>query len=62
MKHNTEDTFATFVTRTRIAKGMTMRALADALGVSSPYLYDVEQGKRNPLKKEHLEKWSRFSP
>ena len=56
MKYNTEVTFASFVTRTRIAQGMTMRALADALGVSSPYLYDVEQGKRSPLKKEHLEK------
>jgi len=35
---------------------MTMRALADILSVSSPYLYDVEQGHRNPLKKENLEK------
>ena len=39
---------------------MTMRALANILGVSSPYLYDVEQGHRNPLKKENLEKMAAF--
>ena len=39
---------------------MTMRALANVLGVSGPYLYDVEQGHRNPLKKENLEKMAAF--
>jgi len=50
------ETFASFVTRKRKEHNMTMRALADILSVSSPYLYDVEQGHRNPLKKENLEK------
>jgi transcriptional regulator with XRE-family HTH domain len=56
MPPNPNDTFASFVSRKRTELGMTMRTLANALGVSSPYLYDVEQGNRNPLKKEHLEK------
>lgn len=56
MKPNPEETFASFVTRKRTEHEMTMRALSTALCISSPYLYDVEQGNRNPLKKEHLEK------
>jgi transcriptional regulator with XRE-family HTH domain len=56
MQPNPEETFASFVTRKRTEHEMTMRALSSALGISSPYLYDVEQGNRNPLKKEHLEK------
>lgn len=37
-----------------------MRAFANVLGVNSPYLYDMEQGHRNPLKKENLEKMAVF--
>ena len=54
------ESFAAFVTRKRKEHNMTMRALANILGVSSPYLYDVEQGHRNPLKKEKLEKMATF--
>ena len=54
------ETFASFVTRKRKEHNITMRALADVLGVSSPYLYDVEQGNRNPLKKDNLEKMADF--
>lgn len=54
------ETFAAFVTRKRKEHNMTMRALANVLGVSGPYLYDVEQGHRNPLKKENLEKMAAF--
>lgn len=56
MKAPPEDTFAAFVTRKRTEHEMNMRTLANALGVSAPYLFDVEQGHRNPLKKENLEK------
>ncbi len=56
MKPNPEETFASFVTRKRTEHEMTSRALSTSLSISSPYLYDVEQGNRNPLKKEHLEK------
>ena len=54
------ESFAAFVTRKRKEHNMTMRALANVLGVSGPYLYDVEQGHRNPLKKENLEKMADF--
>ena len=54
------ESFAAFVTRKRKEHNMTMRALANVLGVSGPYLYDVEQGHRNPLKKENLEKMAAF--
>ena len=54
------ESFAAFVTRKRNEHNMTMRALANVLGVSGPYLYDVEQGHRNPLKKENLEKMATF--
>jgi transcriptional regulator with XRE-family HTH domain len=54
------ESFAAFVTRKRKEHNMTMRSLANILGVSSPYLYDVEQGHRNPLKKENLEKMAAF--
>ena len=54
------ESFAAFVTRKRKEHNITMRALANVLGVSGPYLYDVEQGHRNPLKKENLEKMAAF--
>ena len=54
------ESFAAFVTRKRKEHDLSMRALANVLGVSSPYLYDVEQGHRNPLKKENLEKMAAF--
>lgn len=54
------ETFASFVTRKRREHNMTIRALANVLGISGPYLYDVEQGHRNPLKKENLEKMADF--
>lgn len=31
----------------REASGMTQRALADAAGISAPFLYDLENGNRN---------------
>ncbi len=54
------ESFAAFVTKKRKEHNLTMRALANVLGVSGPYLYDVEQGHRNPLKKENLEKMAAF--
>ena len=54
------ENFASFITRKRKEHNLTMRALANVLGISGPYLYDVEQGHRNPLKKENLEKMADF--
>ena len=40
----------------RIEKGISLRKLADEIGVSAPYLSDVERGQRNSLSPEHLKK------
>lgn len=40
----------------RIKKDVSLRKLAEALGVSAPYLSDVERGQRKPLSGEHLNK------
>jgi transcriptional regulator with XRE-family HTH domain len=31
----------------RESKGLTQRALAEAAGISAPFLYDLENGNRN---------------
>lgn len=33
--------------RTRYARNITLKDMAKQLGISSQYLYDLEQGKRN---------------
>ena len=40
----------------RIEKRMSLRRLADIIGVSAPYLSDVERGQRSSLSAEHLAK------
>lgn len=39
-------TLGTLLRAGRKAKGLTLRAVAQALGVSTPYVGDVEQGER----------------
>ncbi|MBP5091555.1 MAG: helix-turn-helix transcriptional regulator [Bacilli bacterium] len=48
--------FGELLRQTRISKGMSLRTLADRLGVSAPYLSDVEKGRRKPLTPENLVK------
>ena len=38
----------------RIEKGISLRKLAESIGVSAPYLSDVERGQRSSLSAEHL--------
>lgn len=38
----------------RTALGVTLRELAEAIGVSAPYLCDIERGFRGPLRPELL--------
>ena len=42
-------TFGERIRRIRHEHGMTLRKLAAALGVSVPYLHDVEVGRRAPF-------------
>lgn len=41
--------FGTYLRKTRLKKGVTLRQLAERLGCSEPYLSDVEHGRRSPL-------------
>lgn len=42
-------TFGTLVRERRAGAGMTLGALAGILGISVPYLSDIELGRRNPF-------------
>ena len=48
--------FGEFITRKREEKNFTMRELGSILGISAPYLSDVEKDRRNPFDIGHLEK------
>lgn len=48
--------FGELLKEIRISKGISLRTLAERLGVSASYASDVERGKRNPLSPEHLDK------
>ena len=47
--------FGSYLREKRLAKGITMRTICEALKVSLPYMSDVENGRRNPLDKEKLD-------
>lgn len=46
--------FGEFINRKRLEKEITMRAMADELNISAPFLSDVEKGKRNPFDLDRL--------
>lgn len=43
-----ESTFGQFVRRQRELQDLTMRQLADLVGISNPYLSQIERGLREP--------------
>ena len=48
--------FGEFVSSMRKDRKLTLRGLADLLGISAPFLTDVEKDRRNPFDEEKLEK------
>ena len=48
-------TFAQYITEIREREKITLRQMAEELGVSAAYYSDVEKGRRNPLSLEKLE-------
>lgn len=46
--------FGEFLNKKRVEKQITLRKMADMLGVSAPFLTDVEKDRRNPLDMEKL--------
>ena len=47
--------FGTLVRRYRLNRGLTMKAVADAIGVTSVYILDIEKGRKPAPSKEKLE-------
>lgn len=52
--------FGEFLQRKRTEKQITLRKLAEMMGISAPYLTDIEKDRRNPPEKETLEQISRI--
>ena len=48
--------FGEFIKEKRVEKRLTVREFAGLLGVSAPYVTDVEKDRRNPFNNEALEK------
>ena len=48
MADEDESTFGEFVRRQRELQDLTMRQLADLVGISNPYLSQIERGLREP--------------
>jgi transcriptional regulator with XRE-family HTH domain len=46
--------FGEFLSKKRIEKKLTLRKMAEMLGVSAPFLTDVEKDRRNPFDMEKL--------
>lgn len=55
MGHN-DLKFGAYIAKKRIGLGITLRAMAEKLGITPVYLSDIEKGKRNPPHKALLEK------
>ena|SRR5437016_590857 len=45
--------FGQYLRTTRVAASLSLRAVADAIGISHVYLGEVERGVRGPLRPEH---------
>lgn len=49
-------TFGEFIARKRFEHAITVRAIAEKIGVSPGYYNDIEKGRRNPPEREILDK------
>ena len=52
--------FGEFISQKRVEKQITLRKMADMLGVSAPFLTDVEKDRRNPFDMEKLTQLARI--
>lgn len=50
--------FGDFLQRKRTEKKITIRKMAEMLGITAPYLNDIEKDRRNPPEMEKLEQIS----
>ena len=47
--------FGEFLQRKRTEKQITLRKMAEMIGITTPYLTDIEKDRRNPPEMEKLE-------
>lgn len=47
--------FVDFISKRRLELNMTLRGFAKELGVSAPYISDIEKGNREPNEKKLLD-------
>lgn len=47
--------FGEFLQKKRVEKKLTLRKMADLLGLTAPYLVDIEKSRRNPPELSKLE-------
>lgn len=52
--------FGDFLQKKRMEKHITLRKMAELLGITAPYLTDIEKDRRNPPEKEKLERISQI--
>ena len=50
-----ENIIGEFLQRKRTEKQITLRKMAEMIGITAPYLTDIEKDRRNPPEKEKLE-------
>lgn len=53
---STKMTFGEFIAKKRYDRGITVRAMADMIGLSPGYYGDIEKNRRNPPDRETLDK------
>lgn len=58
--NNQYKNFGDFLHKKRIAKNVSYRDLASVLGVSAPYISDIEKDRRNAPTMDKLEKLAEF--
>lgn len=51
-----KETFGEFLTRKRKGREIPLRRMAADLGISAPYLCDVEKGRKAPFSNKRIEK------
>jgi len=54
--NSSEQKFGELIAGKRAAMGITLRGMAEMLGITPAYLSDIEKGRRNPPEKRLLEK------
>jgi transcriptional regulator with XRE-family HTH domain len=53
--NETYSNFGEFIVAKRTAKGVSLRKMAEIVGLSAPFWSDIEKGRKNPPKLEKLE-------